>query len=634
MSAPEVPASLRSWMSALSEIAHAVNAAEPLEALLDRVAEQACALIGFEYCAVMLTDSDGARLQVAGSCGLTPDYVALVSDSGSLVIHPPDQRLDTPAARAHREGTTVAVPDVSGAAHYGRLRHLAPAQGYRALLAAPLRTAAVPAGVVVGYSVAAREFGPAERELLELLADQAGLALETARLRVRQQSVIGELSRVNAELRRGRAVLEWAEQQHRALMELVLAEVGLDGLVTSLAETLDASVTVEDVEGRLLARAPHRGYRPPPDASARRRRPIRAALEAQDRSYEVVRVPAGRAGRPGSAAVGHPPTAGAASWVAPVVLGSELAGRLWVTDPRAAPEPVERRVIERFALVVGLELLKRRYLVDAEARLSGDLVGDILRADGPDHRPGVPERAAALGFDLAAPQVLAVLAVDPPEQATRWGELVRSAADPDTRVLHGRKGDLQVLLLAAEPDPTAVLRRVLEHAEQALAGRAVTLVAGPTASAPGEHATAYRVAAGVARLRRAHHPGGFVDVRDLGVPALLLDSGTPALLRRFAERLLGPVTAHDARRGGDLLATLRAWLASGCSTPDAASHLVVHPNTVSYRLSRIQELVGRSLRRADVRLDLQLALTVHDIAVLGPERPGPAPVDRSAPEAL
>jgi DNA-binding PucR family transcriptional regulator len=34
---------------------------------------------------------------------------------------------------------------------------------------------------------------------------------------------------------------------------------------------------------------------------------------------------------------------------------------------------------------------------------------------------------------------------------------------------------------------------------------------------------------------------------------------------------------------------------------------------VGYRLASIEKLTGRSLRRSDTRLDLQLALTVRDI---------------------
>lgn len=612
----EMSASLRSWMSAVSEIARAVNAAEPLEAVLTRVARQACRLIGFEFCAVMLADPARERLRVAGWSGLSPEYVALVSDDGSLLIHPPGPRLDSPAARAYREGRLVAVSDVRAAPDYGRLRRLAPAQGYQALLAVPLRGSDDLAGVVIGYSVAAREFDTHERELIELLAEQVALALQTTRLRAAQQEVISELSRANEELSRGRAVLEWAEQRHHELMQLVLDEVGLAGLVSALAATLEASVTVEDVDGRVLARAPAEHYHAPPDATARRRYPASAALAAQEppgRHYAVAEVPVGPPG-PGVAGAG----AGELAWAAPVVLGGELVGRLWVTAPRAAPEPVRLRVVERFALGVALELLQQRHLVDVHSRLSGDLLGDLLRADGPVRPQALLDRATALGHELTCPHVVAVLAVDGPMPSRlRLPDLVRTAAEPGPRPLAGPHDGLHVLLLPAEPDPDLALRRVLAQVQQALGPHATaTLVAGPVAHDLGDYAQAFRIARGAAALRRASRPGGVVDVRELGLSALLLETGAPDALHRFACGLLGPVAAHEARRGGDLLATLRTWLAEGCSTAATAEALVVHPNTVNYRLGRIEQLVGRRLRDTEVRLELQLALTVREIALL------------------
>src|ERR1700722_5447306 len=300
-------------MSAVSEIARAVNAAEPLEEVLNRVAAQACELIGFEFCAVMLADEQRQRLHIGGCSGLSPHYLAQVSGGRSLQIHPPGAALDTPAARAYREDRTIVVPDVRDAASYGRLQDLAPTQGYQALLASPLRGSGEKAGVIVAYSVTAREFGPPELELIELLGGQAALALETTRLRAEQQEVIRELSRANDQLRRGRAVLEWAEQQHHQLMQLVLDEVELPGLVGALATALRASVTVEDADGRMLARAPEQDYRPPPDLAARRVGPVRAALDNGEVGgrYQVVRVPGGTAAW---AAPGRRGWSGAASW--------------------------------------------------------------------------------------------------------------------------------------------------------------------------------------------------------------------------------------------------------------------------------------------------------------------------------
>ena len=636
MGVAEVPASLRSWMSAVSEIVRSVNAAEPLEMVLTRVAVQACELIGFEFCAVMLADERRECLHVAGCSGLTPDYLAQVSDGRSLRIDPPGPDLDTPAARAYREGRTIVVPDVRKAPAYGRLRHLAPTQGYQALLASPLRGSGDLAGVIVAYSVTARQFTGPELELIELLGGQAAMALETARLRAEQQEVIRELSRANDELRRGRAVLEWAERQHHQLMQLVLDEGGLPELARALASALRASVTVEDTDGRMLASAPAEGYCPPPAPAARRARAARAALKAQEasgRRYTVARVPVmepngpgGGPGRQASAAAGGPPGGGpgrqasaAAAWAAPVVVGGELAGRLWVTAPPADPEPVQLRVVERFALAVALVMLQQRHLLDVQSRLSGDLLGDLLRDGGPVRPRAVLDRAAAIGHDLSRPHVLALLTADATiPAAVRLPELARAAAEPGPAPLVGPYDGAYVLLLPAEPDPGDALRRILAKAGQAVGARGmVTMVAGPLARDPADYATAFRVARGAAALRRASGRGGFVDVGRLGLSALLLETGTPDALRRFAATVLHDVEAHEERYGGDLLATLRAWLSAGCSTAAAADALVVHRNTVTYRLSRIEQLTGRTLRDSSVRLELQLALTIREIARLG-----------------
>jgi purine catabolism regulator len=148
------------------------------------------------------------------------------------------------------------------------------------------------------------------------------------------------------------------------------------------------------------------------------------------------------------------------------------------------------------------------------------------------------------------------------------------------------------------------------------------MVAGPVARDPAGYAAAFRVARGALALHlNGGQPGGFIDAGALGLPALLLETGTPDALRRFSARLLEPLEAHERRHGGDLIVTLSAWLAAGCSTAAAAGTLVVHRNTVTYRLSRVEQLTGRRLADSSTRLDLQMALVIRDIAGLGADRP-------------
>jgi DNA-binding PucR family transcriptional regulator len=77
--------------------------------------------------------------------------------------------------------------------------------------------------------------------------------------------------------------------------------------------------------------------------------------------------------------------------------------------------------------------------------------------------------------------------------------------------------------------------------------------------------------------------------------------------------VLGPVAAHDARRGTDLLATLDAYFAAGGSPSRAAGALHVHVNTVAQRLERIGSLLGVDWQTPDRALELQLALRLRKL---------------------
>jgi DNA-binding PucR family transcriptional regulator len=56
------------------------------------------------------------------------------------------------------------------------------------------------------------------------------------------------------------------------------------------------------------------------------------------------------------------------------------------------------------------------------------------------------------------------------------------------------------------------------------------------------------------------------------------------------------------------VATLRAYVKCGFSPTRSAQQLIVHPNTVLYRLRRIRELTGRDPQEPDDLVLLALAL--------------------------
>ena len=79
------------------------------------------------------------------------------------------------------------------------------------------------------------------------------------------------------------------------------------------------------------------------------------------------------------------------------------------------------------------------------------------------------------------------------------------------------------------------------------------------------------------------------------------------LARTFVSRVLGPLAADDEATFRVAM-TLSAFLDENRSRIRAAERLMVHPNTVSYRVRQAEEILGRPI---DVdSLDLQVALTI------------------------
>ncbi|OXM66148.1 hypothetical protein CF166_27355 [Amycolatopsis sp. KNN50.9b] len=89
-------------------------------------------------------------------------------------------------------------------------------------------------------------------------------------------------------------------------------------------------------------------------------------------------------------------------------------------------------------------------------------------------------------------------------------------------------------------------------------------------------------------------------------PLAVLMAAAPAEAGQVAARVLGPVLALGD--GATLVDTLECWFGAGGSAGEAARRLFCHPNTVRYRLRRIEELTGRKLADPAAVAELSAAL--------------------------
>jgi DNA-binding PucR family transcriptional regulator len=118
------------------------------------------------------------------------------------------------------------------------------------------------------------------------------------------------------------------------------------------------------------------------------------------------------------------------------------------------------------------------------------------------------------------------------------------------------------------------------------------------------------VARSYAEARRAlaagQRMGGPASVSvfaDLGIHRLLLRVPDVGDLRAFAEEVLGGLS-------GEYLETLEVYFLENRSPARAAQRLNVHPNTVGYRIRRVEELTGLSFARHRDRLMAEVAVEI------------------------
>ncbi|MFH8594937.1 helix-turn-helix domain-containing protein [Streptomyces rimosus] len=450
-------------------------------------------------------------------------------------------------------------------------------EGLRGILGVPLRVGKRVIGVLFAADRTTRDFPPDAIALLTSLADHAAVAIDSARLLEETRSALVELNSANETARAHSTALRRAADAHDRLTDLVLRGGSVDDLVREIAALLGGGLALHDSDGTEMARA---GTDP-------------LAPSSQGIS----------ASRTGGHAV---PVDG--TWVCAVLAGSQLLGSIVLTG-RADLADADRRLFERAALVAALLLLLRRTVAEAEDRVRGELLDDLLSYEqhGAHHDPAsLTIRARRLGLNLSQPYAVLTLDTDNEPRAQLLAEAVRRA-----RSLGGlagtRDGHVVLLIPSSEPGPLAAqLARDLGQA----AGALVTVgSAGPATGPqqlPGTYAEACRCLDALHALGRT---GDGADIAALGFLGVLL--GDRSDINGFVNRFLGPVLAYDQQRGTELVHTLDAYYTNGASLSKAKKALHVHVNTVVQRLDRVAQLLGPDWNSPTRALELQLALRLH-----------------------
>jgi DNA-binding PucR family transcriptional regulator len=456
----------------------------------------------------------------------------------------------------------------------------------------PLRRTDEPLGhLVVGGPA---EFSGEETFLLRALAQQTGDALANRRLHSQEQATAATLVAVNDRLRGTVEALRRSMDIHSRLTAVAVSGEGQDGIARAVHDLTGLGVAIEDRHGNLQAWAgPDRPSPYPKDLPACRERLIaRAAREARPLRHgaEVL-------------ALAHPQ--------------GDTLGAIVLHDPERRAGEAELMALEHGATILAMELARVRSLAESELRLRRDVVDELL--GGTDEESSLA-RAMALGYDLQRPhRVVVVEGHGRVRDDDAFFQAVRRAArDEPAGTLVVARRDEVVLLADGEPDWEHLRRSVLRE----IGGGRARMGVGQRCEQVGDFPRSYRQARLALRLpAQAEWDDRAIRFDDLGVYQLLVGIEDLGEIERFVQHWLGKLLAYDASRGSELVRTLAHHLERGGNYELTAKSLIVHRNTLKYRLQRIRQIAEVDLGDPDVWFNLHLATRAwRTLEVLGAKR--------------
>lgn len=598
-------------MQRLNATAQRVAATLDPEAVLTEIVRDATALLGADGGDIVLKDKERPVLRVVAVADIPATMMGFEMDLGEGLT-----------SYAMKTGRPVMETDYR---HSKRRARQLDVYGFKSVLCAPLISRGEAIGAInVHNTKEHRRFTQEEIELLTAFAGYAAVAIDNARRYQRESAMAADLAEVNEALARSLSL-------QQRLVGRVLADEGPQAIAQELADLLRVPVVLQDDGLRVVAGAA-------PDSTDWRSLGVPRSMLGEP---EFARFLDGLLQTSHATGMEFESAEAGASWrIVPVRAGPrDVHGYLILPTQEPALTPLDQALIEVATTAVALEFSKRRARVDVEQKLRGDVVMDLLTGSY-DSEDAIIARAARLGFDLSIPRDVIALRVDgldTPESVrdhSREIALRRRVFDTIYESVAARSAESMiaahgqaVIVLAAqcdigqggygglEPDDlVSELRRLVVPMlpRDAAVGAAI----GSRCAATPDYQVSFRLTQiTLDALRRLNLKGGTLATEDLGVFRFVISSSSREEVVSFARQRLAPLL-ESGDYGRNLLTTLRLYIAAGFNQREAARRGFAHPNTIGYRLRRVEDLLSVSLSDPQALVDLAFAVKLADLVGL------------------
>lgn len=113
--------------------------------------------------------------------------------------------------------------------------------------------------------------------------------------------------------------------------------------------------------------------------------------------------------------------------------------------------------------------------------------------------------------------------------------------------------------------------------------------------------------------RKTINKSGVMFYKELGIYQLLFYIDDTSKIDDYVKEILNPLLIYDKKNNQNLIDTLREYLKCGQNVSQASQNLYIHRNTMIKRVEKIEELLGCSIKNAEVTNQLYNAVKIYDL---------------------
>lgn len=521
-----------------------------------------------------------------------------------------------PSGKAIKTKSPQLVPDTQVDPDFAPWRDLTAQLGYRSILAVPILFNDTAIGMITVYSSSVNAFSVEDIEILQAFANFSAVIINHACLFDEFEQKLRDEQRMYRQVESQNQLLEHSQKINRELSSLLLSRQSIDEIVDSVAGILHNPILMKDRMGVLSWKSDSVANDAPfnkhPDFTADKmisleQQPILLSANS-GKGYHYDQL------------------------IGSIIMENEVWGYISIVEAERKISEVDWMVLDKAAMIMATALEKEKSKFEIEQQMGCGFLANLCDQEKPNKE--IIKQGAYLGFDLQKSFYSIVIDLDNSKIQNSSGQkLIKLQAIKSLKdYLDSYFGSslltwderVVVILVKQGSAPlegnlmNGLVNAIRQYLNPINQKAGVTIVNCGLLHGISDFQRAFLEAVDLIELAQIlDRPGELFSINDLNMYFLIYKMYKKeglAWLENLVQGQLGKLLKYD--RSEMLIETLTRFMETDKQIQRTAEKLFIHTNTMSYRLKKVEELLGVSLESLDTSEKIFFALRSH-ILLLG-----------------